>query len=66
MKLEVRKARAAAIAANLAKGYILEDAVRTAKAFLSGALADGLDLGKGAGPMNHAFDIKDSYKAVRS
>ena len=55
-----------AIAANLAKGYILEDAVRTAKAFLSGALADGLDLGKGAGPMNHAFDIKDSYKAVRS
>jgi hydroxymethylpyrimidine/phosphomethylpyrimidine kinase len=55
-----------AIAANLAKGYTLEDAVRTAKAFLSGALADGLDLGKGAGPMNHAFDIKDSYKAVRS
>jgi hydroxymethylpyrimidine/phosphomethylpyrimidine kinase len=54
-----------AIAANLAKGYALNDAVAQAKAFLSGALADGLDLGKGSGPMNHAFDIKDVYKAVR-
>jgi hydroxymethylpyrimidine/phosphomethylpyrimidine kinase len=54
-----------AIAANLAKGYALNDAVAQAKAFLSGALADGLDLGKGSGPMNHAFDIKDAYKAVR-
>lgn len=45
-----------AIAANLAKGYDLETAVQKAKAYISGALADMLDLGQGAGPMNHAFD----------
>ena len=46
-----------AIAANLAKGLELEEAVRRAKAFISGALAAMLDLGKGRGPMNHLFDI---------
>lgn len=51
-----------AIAANLAKGKSLEEAVRLAKKYLEGALKDGLDLGKGSGPMNHAFDIKDEYK----
>lgn len=51
-----------AIAANLAKGKSMEEAVRNAKKYLEGALRDGLDLGKGSGPMNHAFDIKDSYK----
>lgn len=51
-----------AIAANLAKGKTLEEAVRLAKKYLEGALRDGLDLGAGSGPMNHAFDIKDSYK----
>jgi hydroxymethylpyrimidine/phosphomethylpyrimidine kinase len=45
-----------AIAANLAKGYGLEAAVQRAKEYISGALAAMLDLGKGAGPMNHAFD----------
>ena len=48
-----------AIAANLAKGKSLEDAVRAAKEYISGALASGLDLGKGSGPMNHAFVITD-------
>lgn len=51
-----------AIAANLAKGKSLEDAVRLAKKYLEGALEDGLDLGKGSGPMNHAFDLKEEYK----
>ena len=51
-----------AIAANLAKGKSLEEAVRASKKYLEGALLDGLDLGKGSGPMNHAFDIKDAYK----
>lgn len=51
-----------AIAANLAKGKSIEEAVRLAKKYLEGALKDGLDLGKGSGPMNHAFDIKDEYK----
>ena len=51
-----------AIAANLAKGFSLDDSVERAKAYLSGALADMLDLGHGRGPMNHAFDIKNEYK----
>lgn len=51
-----------AIAANLAKDYDMENSIKMAKEFLSNALLDMLDLGKGSGPMNHAFDIKDSYK----
>lgn len=51
-----------AIAANLAKGFSMEESVEKAKTYLSGALAAMLDLGKGAGPMNHAFDIKPEYK----
>ncbi|WP_105301043.1 bifunctional hydroxymethylpyrimidine kinase/phosphomethylpyrimidine kinase [Anaerococcus marasmi] len=51
-----------AIAANLAKGYGLEEAIRKAKKYLEGCLKDGLNLGKGSGPMNHAFDIKNEYK----
>ena len=44
-----------AIAANLAKGAPLDEAIRRAKEYLSGALADMLDLGHGSGPMNHAY-----------
>lgn len=51
-----------AIAANLAKGKDIEEAVRLSKKYLEGALKDGLNLGKGHGPMNHAFDIKIEYK----
>lgn len=50
-----------AICANLAKGYDLTDAVRKAKKYISDALSDMLDLGKGSGPMNHAFDLKGRY-----
>lgn len=50
-----------AIASNLAKGYSLESAVERAKDYISGALAYGLDLGRGAGPMNHAFDLNSRY-----
>ena len=46
-----------AIASNLALGYELDEAVRRAKEYLSGALAAQLDLGKGSGPMNHAYAI---------
>lgn len=44
-----------AIASNLAKGYDLPTSIRRAKDYISGALAAMLDLGKGSGPMNHAF-----------
>lgn len=50
-----------AIASNLAKGCDLDTAVERAKAYISGALAAMLDLGSGAGPMNHAFDIRGTY-----
>ena len=47
-----------AIAANLAKGCELAEAVRLAKEYISGALADMLDLGRGSGPMNHGYLLK--------
>ena len=50
-----------AIAANLAKGYVLEQAVEKAKEYISGALSAMLDLGKGSGPMNHAFDLNSHF-----
>ena len=50
-----------AIASNLAKGFDMETAVERAKAYISGALGAMLDLGKGSGPMNHAFDISGEY-----
>ncbi len=50
-----------AIAANLAKGYALEESVQRAKSYISCALAAMLDLGKGSGPMNHAFDLQGEF-----
>ena len=46
-----------AIASNLAKGQTLEDAVKNAKDYISGALAAMLDLGKGSGPLAHNYAI---------
>ena len=46
-----------AIASNLAKGQSLHQAVEHAKLYISGALAAGLDLGKGSGPLNHSFGL---------
>lgn len=43
------------IAANLAKGYTLEDAVKKAKEYLTEALRIKLDLGKGHGPVDHTL-----------
>lgn len=50
-----------AIAANLAKGYSLVESVRLAKEYISGALSAMLDLGKGRGPMNHAFNLTGKF-----
>ena len=44
-----------AIASNLAKGQSLDDAVKNAKDYISGALAAMLDLGKGSGPLAHCY-----------
>ncbi|MDY5595413.1 MAG: bifunctional hydroxymethylpyrimidine kinase/phosphomethylpyrimidine kinase [Oscillospiraceae bacterium] len=50
-----------AIASNLAKGYDLDTSVQKAKAYISGALGAMLDLGRGSGPMNHAFAIGGEF-----
>ncbi len=52
-----------AIAANLAKGFDTEQAVRLAKEYVSGAIAANLTLGSGNGPLNHAFDLTGKFAA---
>lgn len=47
-----------AIACNLAEGYSLTESISNAKAYLMGALKDGLNLGRGSGPLNHMYRIK--------
>ncbi len=42
-----------AIACNLAAGRSLSESVKSAKEYVTCALRDGLDLGKGSGPLNH-------------
>ena len=50
-----------AIASNLAKGMDMENAVRMAKEYISGALSAMLDLGKGSGPMMHNFNLSGKF-----
>ena len=50
-----------AIAANLAKGVPLPDAIAAAKEYLSGALAAMLDLGHGRGPLDHAWSLNAAH-----
>ena len=46
-----------AIACNLASGKSLEESIGCAKQYLTGALKDMLNLGKGSGPLNHMYDL---------
>ena len=48
---------AAAIAANLAKGLSLRDAVGAAKEYVTGAIRHAFNLGKGPGPLNHFWNL---------
>ena len=50
-----------AIASNLAKGFDMDTSVERAKDYISGALAAMLNLGKGSGPMDHGFAIKNEF-----
>ena len=50
-----------AIAANLAKGFDLDESVKRAKDYISGALAAMLDLGHGSGPMMHNFNLNSRF-----
>lgn len=47
-----------AIAANLAKGLALEEAIGQAKEYLTGALKAMLDLGHGSGPLDHGYQLQ--------
>ena len=49
-----------AIAAGLAREMTLEDAIKQAKDYLSGALEAMLDLGAGSGPLDHGYRMHQS------
>ncbi len=51
-----------AIAANLAKGHSMPEAISLAKEYISGALGSMLDLGSGSGPLDHIFDLSSRFK----
>ncbi|MBO4853412.1 MAG: bifunctional hydroxymethylpyrimidine kinase/phosphomethylpyrimidine kinase [Schwartzia sp.] len=53
-----------AIASNLAKGMNLSQAVRRAKAYVTGALSAGLDLGHGSGPLHHGFALQSEFSGA--
>lgn len=46
-----------AIACSLANGCSLEQSVKNAKAYITGALNDQLNIGKGSGPLNHMWGL---------
>jgi len=46
-----------AIAASMAKGYPVVEAVRLAKEYINGAIENAIELGHGVGPTNHFYDL---------
>ncbi len=48
---------ASAIAAFIARGSSVEDAVGGAKTYITGAIAEGLPLGRGHGPVHHFHEF---------
>lgn len=55
----------ACIAAELAKGAQVVDAVKTAKAFITAAISHPLNIGHGHGPTNHWAYAECNQKAVK-
>lgn len=49
-----------AIACNLAMGHSMAESVKRAKDYVTGALMSGLDLGRGSGPLNHCYALKEA------
>lgn len=47
-----------AIATFLAKGYGMEESVKKAKAYVTGAIGAGFNIGKGRGPLQHNYSLK--------
>ena len=50
-----------ALAANLAKGYSLVEAIGRAKDYLTTAIAAGLNLGQGRGPLDHGTCLSGKF-----
>ena len=50
-----------AIAANLAKGFLLSESIKRAKAHVSDAIAEKMILGHGNGPLNHWVGVTGTY-----
>ncbi len=44
-----------AIASHLAMGYPLNESIRKSKIYLTGAISDQMDIGRGRGPLNHMY-----------
>ena len=55
----------AAICAHLGHGRSLEDAVGSAKEYVSQAIRFGLDIGSGHGPTDHFFFLRDGFRSDR-
>lgn len=49
---------ASAVAAGLARGLPVPDAVRRAKEYVTGAIAAGFALGAGIGPVDHGWEVR--------
>lgn len=47
-----------AIASNLALGYEMKESISRAKNYLTQAISNNLNLGKGRGPINHLFGLR--------
>ncbi len=50
-----------AIASNIALGYDIKESIGNAKRYITRALEVKLDLGKGSGPLDHMFCVKEAF-----
>lgn len=55
-----------AIAANLAKGMTMEEAVKEGKRYITVAIEHGFELGKGVGPTNHFYELYTLLEKAQS
>lgn len=46
-----------AIACSLSNNLSVEESIKNAKDYITGALRDGLNLGQGSGPLNHMYNL---------
>lgn len=53
---------ASAIAAGLARGWEIKDAIKRAKSYVTGAIKNSFPIGTGRGPVNHFWNLKIEYE----